>query len=186
MESPRNNSGSVLIDPPLEERARAQDREARSELLVRARRSLVAFCQRYLVNIDAAEDAAHDVLAALASATWPAGSFRSFAFRSARNRCLDLLARRRDGRAGNGSLSSFFPPAQTGPGTAVGKAEQYAKLRRHLRELPPMKMEVLVLKYFDSLSRKEIADVLGITEGLVRSRLSEARKELRSRMEHEA
>lgn len=166
----------------LEERARAGDRSAQSELLCRSRRPLVAFCRRYVISIETAEDAAHDVLLAMSDLRqWPQGSYRAWLFRMARNRCMDLTERRQDGRAGAGGMTTYGVP-RTGPGTAMAREEQHESLRLNLDALSPEKGEVLVLRYFDGLSRQEIAEVIGISEGLVRSRLAEARKELRRRM----
>ena len=46
----------------------------------------------------------------------------------------------------------------------------------------PLKM-VIVLHYYDELSIKEIAETLGINEGTVKSRLSNAREKLKQRLE---
>lgn len=56
-------------------------------------------------------------------------------------------------------------------------------LERALRELRPEEVSVVVLFAIDSLSYREIASVLVIPEGTVRSRLSRARVRLRNLME---
>jgi len=174
------------VDSALEERARDGEPAARSELLTLSRGSLVAFCERYTSSLETAEDAAHDTLLAVSrSEAWPQGSFRAWLFRSARNRCLDLARRRPDGHAGAGAMTSYGPP-RTGPGTAAARAEQHELLRVHLDRISPAKAEVIVLRYFEGLSRNEIAVVLGISEALVRSRLSAGRKELAELMDGES
>lgn len=50
-----------------------------------------------------------------------------------------------------------------------------------LRALSPDQRAVLVLQHFDGLSEKEIANVLGVRVGTVKSRLSRAREEFRTR-----
>ena len=176
---------SASAEMALEERARAGDRAARSELLACSRRMLVAFCERYTESLEAAEDAAHDVLLSMSGTeSWPQASFRAWLLRVARNRCMDMARRRRDGNVGAGGMTSYGPP-RTGPGTAAARNELHELLRRHLDALSPAKAEALVLRYFDGLTRKEISEVLGISEALVRSRLHAGRKELAERMEKE-
>ena len=52
-----------------------------------------------------------------------------------------------------------------------------------INQLTPLEREVIVLKDFQELSYKEIADVLGCPIGTVMSRLYNARKALKRRME---
>ena len=56
------------------------------------------------------------------------------------------------------------------------------KLMRALESLPPKHREVVVLRYFDDLSYKEIAQAVGIPVGTVKSRLNHAIRKLRARL----
>lgn len=49
-------------------------------------------------------------------------------------------------------------------------------------QLPPLYRQVIALHYYADLSIGEVADVLGVTEGTVRTRLHRARQQLRKRM----
>ena len=173
-------------DPELEERARGGDQAARTRLLDYSRDDLTRFCYRYVGNVHEAEDAAQDVLVALTEREgWPQGSFRAWLFRIARNRCLDLIKHRRGGRAGIGSYlgDSQLPSPRTGPRTAAMRHEEQEALRQQLALLSPDQAEVLVLRYFEGLSHKEIAEVLEVAESVVRSRLFTGGRELRRRTE---
>jgi RNA polymerase sigma-70 factor (ECF subfamily) len=61
--------------------------------------------------------------------------------------------------------------------------EHRAVLQRALAELTPEYRAVVVLKHLQGLSYREIADLLGIDETLVKSRLFSARQRLRQVLE---
>jgi len=76
------------------------------------------------------------------------------------------------------------------PSTGLS-AEQLAAAAQHhahvlacLEKLPPKEREVLTLSAFEELSSVEIAEVLGITESSVRSRLFRARNLIAGLLDH--
>lgn len=54
-----------------------------------------------------------------------------------------------------------------------------------VRELPEEFRNVVILYYYDGFQTKEIAGILKISEGTVKSRLNRARKKLRTALEDE-
>lgn len=56
---------------------------------------------------------------------------------------------------------------------------EHEPLWQALRQLPPRQRTVLVLRYYDGLSEKEISDSLGIAPGTVKSQASKAIASLR-------
>jgi RNA polymerase sigma-70 factor (sigma-E family) len=68
------------------------------------------------------------------------------------------------------------------PDTADVSAE-LTDLRRALVGLPPQQRVVLVLRYWQDLSESEIAELLGCSEGTVKSRASRAYAQLRQQLD---
>ena len=55
-------------------------------------------------------------------------------------------------------------------------------MEEELRRLPVIEREVLTLAYLQELSMDQVADVLGVPVGTVKSRLFRARRMLRSEL----
>ena len=72
-------------------------------------------------------------------------------------------------------------PGKT-PEEAVFAAEDRELLTRALNELPADQREILTLRAIDDLSYSEIARILNLQEGTVKSRLSRARTALRKKL----
>jgi RNA polymerase sigma-70 factor (ECF subfamily) len=62
---------------------------------------------------------------------------------------------------------------------------QYADLREALADLPGRDRAILSFRYEDNFSTAEIAEILGIPPGTVKSRLHYARQRLRRFLEEE-
>jgi len=67
----------------------------------------------------------------------------------------------------------------TGPLEKVSKLDKYEALRAGLDQLPDAQREVLVLVFFHQLSGAEVAEMLNISVGTVKSRLFRAKEMLR-------
>ena len=59
-----------------------------------------------------------------------------------------------------------------------GREEEHEQVRQAVRRLPVKYREVVVLRYLEGLSTKEITGVLGISENAFHTRLSRAREKL--------
>jgi RNA polymerase sigma-70 factor (ECF subfamily) len=75
--------------------------------------------------------------------------------------------------------------ATESPDNSLHRHDLRAKLAAALATLPGEHREILVLRHFQELSYREIADCLGIPQGTVMSRLHAARKNLRVRLDDE-
>jgi RNA polymerase sigma-70 factor (sigma-E family) len=72
------------------------------------------------------------------------------------------------------------PPDQGYQDEALARADGDDGLWLALTALPPKQRAVLILRYYESLADAEIADVLGISRGTVRSQASRALDKLRA------
>jgi len=137
---------------------------------------------RHAFRLTGGEDAAWDVL----QESWLAiargigaldepGRFRAWAYRIVTRRATDRLRGRRLEEQLDGAL--LPAPQQEGPSDAV------ELLRRGLARLAPERRALLALHYTDGLELREIATALEVPEGTVKSRLYQARRELRAILE---
>lgn len=91
---------------------------------------------------------------------------------------LSWRRRRWIGEVAAGDLVDHAASPRTPDQTSA--VDERDRLWRQLGELPPRQRAVLVLRYFEDLSDEQIADVLGIGVGGVRSQASRALARLRA------
>lgn len=169
----------------LDARARTGDQGAASALCEQLLPSLAGLARRYLKDAHAAEDVAQDAVAALLQEQpWPKGAARPWLLRRVRYCCLDLLKRRRLGQDSTGALfpELSLPSPRTGPRTAAERAESREALRARIAALPECQAEVVILRYFEGLSRGQIAELIDVPESTVKARLYDASRRLRASM----
>ena len=76
-------------------------------------------------------------------------------------------------------VPAFDPPdGAADPAAALDARRRWRATRRAIEKLPENQRMVLVLVRFEGLSYKQTAEVLGITEGAVESRLVRAMRRL--------
>jgi RNA polymerase sigma-70 factor (ECF subfamily) len=112
-----------------------------------------------------------------------ASSFRTWLYRFARNRAIDLL--RREGRhrrrveaAARAASAGAVTAAVGDPARAVEGEERRARVREALAALPVDDRALVVMKHVEDLGIAEIAAATGLPEGTVKSRLHRARARL--------
>ena len=112
-------------------------------------------------------------------------AFSTWLYRMTINACTDHY-RREKKRQGDLSLDDpdLSPLRDTAPSPEeiVLQREEQAILRRALAELPEQHRVVLILREMDGLDYQEIAQVLEIEIGTVKSRLARARRALRGKL----
>jgi RNA polymerase sigma-70 factor (ECF subfamily) len=162
-----------LIDPDdaLVERARAGDVRAFEVLLRRYQDSLYSFVRTRVDDAAAAEDIAQEVFigahANLASLK-DAGRFAAWLFGIAKMKVL--LYRRNERRRPDRTHPELDTVPRPAPGEDTGEV-----LKGILEGLPDEARVVLLLRFRDALSYREIADRLGMPVGTVSTILNRAR-----------
>src|SRR5688572_26915236 len=144
---------------------------AAEEHLGEHRERLRRFCLGYLECAEAAEDATQEALRRLLAARAAGDAprdVRAWLFRAARNHCLNELRTRRRRRDREPLPSGFDAAAAwTGPLTKLVNAEREQDVARRLAALTDDERELLRLRYWDELSRGEIAALLELPEATV-------------------
>lgn len=138
-----------------------------------------ALAFQMLGNADDAADAVHDafatVLAKPAAYDFDRGPLKPWFLRVVRNRCLDLLRRR---RPSDESVDTLVDGNAT-PEEAAEIDQRDLALKRALAEISSDQRQIVILRDYLDLSYAEIAKVLGVASGTVMSRLHRARLSLR-------
>src|SRR6201993_3206813 len=172
----------------------AGDSQAWQQLVVSQHRRIYAICYRFTGSGNDAEDLTQDVFLKLyknlASFDLQKGSFQTWITTLARNLLVDHFRRTRLDRASD-SLDASFDSNDDGPTMGdrladptpsqehhVAGLELKARIQGALKQLSPELREAVILRDLEDMDYKEIAQVLRIPEGTVKSRISRGRGEL--------
>lgn len=172
----------------------AGDAQAWQQLVVSQHRRIYAICYRFTGSSSDAEDLTQDVFFKLyknlASFDLQKGSFQTWITTLARNLLVDHFRRTRLDRASD-SLDATFDGEEDGPtmadrlaDTRDSQEQQFSSLELKtriqgaLKQLSPELREAVILRDLEDMDYKEIAQVLRIPEGTVKSRISRGRGEL--------
>jgi len=164
----------VAEDRELISRVAAGDEAAFRQLYERYGDRVFRYALTLVRNLHLAEEVVQETMVAI----WRgAGSFKggsrvsTWIFGIARNQAHALL--RREVRGERVPEESLTLPD---PAEAV---ERENRVLSALAKLPPDQREVVVLAFYEGLSYREIARLLGVLEGTVKSRMHFAKRKLR-------
>jgi RNA polymerase sigma-70 factor, ECF subfamily len=172
----------------------AGDPQAWQQLVVSQHRRIYAICYRFTGSSSDAEDLTQDVFLKLyrnlSSFDSQKGSFQTWIITLARNLLVDHFRRTRLDRASD-SMDASFDGEEDGPTMAdrladpspsqehyVAGQELKVRVQAALKQLSPELREAVILRDLEDMDYKEIALVLKIPEGTVKSRISRGRGEL--------
>lgn len=164
-------------DDALVAAAQAGDRAALDRLLRSSYDRIWALCRRMTGNDADAQDAAQEALIAIArglSRFDRRAAFSTWAYRVAANACLDELRRRQRRPVPSDSADAHL----AGAGPAPEQVTDRLLVDRGLAALPQDFRAAVVLRDLCDLDYAEIATVLDIPLGTVRSRIARGRAQL--------
>ena len=172
----------------LVERCRAGDALAWEAFVRQIQGRMFALAYSYAGDREDARDLAQEIFVRLyeARGQWPSGDeFLPWLFRVARNRSVDYLRRRSVRRpavtVGEAEIAALPDPAPGAEAQAIA-SDRRGLLHAALRGLSAINREIVVLRDVHGLDIKQVASILGIPLGTVKSRASRARVELAERV----
>ncbi|MHC4244789.1 MAG: RNA polymerase sigma factor [Planctomycetota bacterium] len=175
------NSSDQLIEQVLVLRCQIGDKDALAELIEQYKAPLRYFIIRLSANSEMAEDIFQD--------TWltvirrihtlkKLDAFSTWLYRIARNKVYQQLRRKK--------MLSKLDENITVPNNTddeVFSPEDAAKIHKCLKELLSEHKEILMLRFLEQMSYKQISEVLNCNPGTVKSRIHYAKLALKKEME---
>lgn len=161
----------------------SDDAQAFAQLVRRWEKPIQALCARMVGDAQGAEDLAQETFARVFGRRRdyePTGRFSTFLWRVALNLCHDELRRVKRRRetfladAGTGEEDADPATDAPAPDGCLVERERADSVRRALLNLDETYRSVVVLRHYEGLKFREIAEVLEIPEGTVKSRMAEA------------
>lgn len=174
----------ALTDEELMTRIKRGDRDSFSDLVTRHTQRYYSLAYRMLANREEAEDTVQESFLMLwqSPGKWDGGrntKFTTWFYRVVTNACLDRKKKARTLPLDDG----FDPPDES------GGAEEIVEMKRrkedidtHIAELPLTQQTALTLCYYEGVSNREAADIMGVGVKALESLLMRAKASLRNKM----
>src|ERR1700744_1932665 len=182
---------SLELDSTLVERCLRGDSAAWEDLVRQHSRRVYGLCYRFTGRDSEAQDLTQEVFLrvfrSLGTFRSAEGSFTTWLARLTRNLLIDHYRRTRNERITD-SIEEQLPGVEgrteekfrspSRPDSAIAGREASELLQAALGKLSPELRETIILRDLQEMEDREIADVLAIPEGTVKSRLNRGRAEL--------
>lgn len=182
-----------LLDDELIRLCKARDEDAFAALVERYKARIYGLAYRMIGHQQEAEDVAQEAFIHVYRAidTFRLGDkFSSWVYRIATNLAIDHLRKRKhkevsiDAPVGPDSdMYLQLPDKAENPERIVIQAELKSTIEKAIMDLSPTYKAVVVLRHVNNLAYEDIASVLGIPLGTVKTRLFRAREILRRKVE---
>jgi RNA polymerase sigma-70 factor (ECF subfamily) len=175
-------------------RCLAGDAAAWEQMAKSQHRRIYGICYRFTGSASEAEDLTQDaflkIYKNLASFDPEKGGFTTWVTTLTRNLLVDNYRRSRMDRASE-SLDETYEGEDNGPTKAerladggrsqeqhVSGLELRAQIQEALKQVSPELREAVILRDLEDMDYKDIAEILGVPQGTVKSRISRGRAEL--------
>ena len=185
---PRGRILTDSLDQPLVSRCLDGDEAAWEELVRQHTRQVYGLCFRFTNSTQEAQDLTQEVFLrvfkTIKTFRSTEGSFHTWLARVTRNLLIDHYRRTRQERVTD-SIEEQLPmleeaggAAPVRPDQALAGREAATILQATLQKLSPDLREAVILRDLQEMEYREIAEVLDIPEGTVKSRINRGRAEL--------
>jgi RNA polymerase sigma-70 factor (family 1) len=161
------------------------DERAFCEIYMRYHSLLLIYVNKKLLNKQESEDIIQEVMTSLWKNRFDfyiQTSLASYLYTAARNRCLDVFAHRKVESKYITSLQNFIQENVNRTDYLIRENDLKALIAKEVALLPPKMREIFLLSRSQSMSHREIADILAISEHTVSTQIKRALRRLRIRL----
>jgi RNA polymerase sigma-70 factor (ECF subfamily) len=162
------------------EKAKRGDKDAFGRLYKHYFPRIYRYCKANIYRDDLAADICQETFLK----TWKAlptftlkngGTFQAYIYRIARNVIIDLSRKKKE------FSLEFYEEIETEDDLVekMARTENIDKVKHMLAKLPEKDRQILILRYFEDMSHKETAKVIGIREGALRVRTTRLLKKVK-------
>ncbi|MBL4761368.1 MAG: sigma-70 family RNA polymerase sigma factor [Gammaproteobacteria bacterium] len=182
-----NRTSEHILDEWLVSAAQAGDAKAFSRLAQRWHPKLLAYANSQLQDEEGAKDATQETLLQVSqslSRLQDSAAFPKWIYQILNRRCIDIIRHKQKRRKFEQHAGLNPLEAQSESLKQAGRNEQVNTLSDDngitgaLRQLEPKLSQVVRLFYIEGFSAKEMAEILAVPAGTVKSRLFSARQKL--------
>jgi RNA polymerase sigma-70 factor (ECF subfamily) len=167
----REDAQDVLAEWQLVRRAQEYDETALQVLYQKYYPKIYNYAFMQMGDVQASEDLASDVMLkmieSIKSYKFRGLPFGAWVFRIARNRIIDLHRRRK--RRGEVDLSETVSSTLANPQALAERALERGQLHVALKHLTEEQRQVIVLKFMEGFDNRSIGNIMGRSEGAVKS-----------------
>lgn len=174
-----------LRDDQLIELVAEKDADALEALYDRYGRAAYSLARRILTDGTLAQDVVQEVFLSL----WHdarrfdagRGKVATYLLSMTHHRAVDAVRREENLRRWRTTdeVLEFAPDPGTGVEDEVEASERRAQVRAALAELPPAQREALALAYFGGYTQREVASLVGVPLGTVKTRMAAGMRKLK-------
>lgn len=178
----RHKTGMTRVnDLRLAERILAGEEKALRDFIRRFEKKIINFLKKRIENTSDCEEMTQDILLSVIEALRDYGgraNLNTFVFAITRNKVVDFYRKKKIKQV----LFSLIPEIGQVKSTVRGPEEKMEEkdlkeqINKTLKKIKPIYRKVIMLKYYQGFSIKEIANNLSETVKMVESRLFRARK----------
>jgi len=181
-------------DEELMLRLKDGDRGAFNVLARRWEKTLLNLCYRFLQDIEKAKDIRQEVFLRIYKAAKrykPSARFSTWLYRITLNRCLDELKNEKkrneialetpyQDNTGRRWLLEEMLVDKSAPPDKVAERNEIAQIvKQAIAQLPDKQRAVVIMRHYEGLKFKEIAEIMGCPESTVKSRMFYGMEHLR-------